>query len=273
MRRFALYCDESDQRGKFFSDFYGGLLVESANFDECVETLSACKQSQNLLGEVKWSKVGSTYFPKYVCFVDAMFDLVEAGKIKMRIMYSQNANIPVGLTPQQEADSYQMLYYQFIKHAFGFRFCGDGSPANLWIVPDRMPMNKEQKRRFKSYLKGLGLSADFRQAQLSVIEVIEIDSKTNVLMQGIDVVLGAMQFRLNDKHLDKPDGSHRRGNRTVAKEKLYKHILARIRRLRPGFNIGISTGTDKGLTDRWNHPYRHWLFRPTVHRVDHSKHK
>jgi hypothetical protein len=120
---------------------------------------------------------------------------------------------------------------------------------------------------------GLTSSAEFRNADLSVIMVREIESDHSVFMQAIDVVLGAMQFRLNDKHKEKPAGSRRRGKRTVAKERLYKHILTRIRRIRPSFNIGISTGTDKGLQDRWNHPYRHWLFRPTMHRVDHSKHK
>lgn len=71
-----------------------------------------------------------------------------------------------------------------------------------------------------------------------------------------------MQFRLNDKHLEKPAGKHRRGKRTVAKEAVYKHISARIRRIYPGFNIGISTGTGGELANRWNHPYRHWLFTP-----------
>jgi hypothetical protein len=69
-----------------------------------------------------------------------------------------------------------------------------------------------------------------------------------------------MAFRLNDKHKEVPPGQKRRGKRTVAKEKLYKTILKEIRRIKPGFNIGISTGMPP--EQRWMAPYRHWRFVP-----------
>ena len=75
-----------------------------------------------------------------------------------------------------------------------------------------------------------------------------------------------MQFRLNDKHLDKPPGSNLRGRRTIAKERVYKAISARIRGLRPNFNIGIDTGLDGEKANRWHHPYRHWLFQSQIRR-------
>ena len=70
--------------------------------------------------------------------------------------------------------------------------------------------------------------------------------------------------RVNDHHKDKPRGAKRRGKRTVAKEKVYKHISRRIRQIKPHFNIGISTGTIE-LLDRFTDPYRHWLFVPNDH--------
>jgi len=76
---------------------------------------------------------------------------------------------------------------------------------------------------------------------------------------------GAMQFRLNDKHLEKPKGSRVRGKRTRAKEAVYKHINRRVRQLYPGFNIGVSTGTNNDHSMRWHHAYRHWLFVSKEH--------
>ncbi|HUR45140.1 MAG TPA: hypothetical protein VMZ27_04610 [Candidatus Saccharimonadales bacterium] len=67
-------------------------------------------------------------------------------------------------------------------------------------------------------------------------------------------------FRLNDNHREIQPGRKRRGKRTVAKEKLYKTILAEIRRTRPGFKIGISTGVPQ--VERWSAPYCHWRFVP-----------
>jgi hypothetical protein len=72
-----------------------------------------------------------------------------------------------------------------------------------------------------------------------------------------------MSFRLNNKHQQIPPGATRRGKRTVAKEQLYKTILQEVRRIKPGFNIGISTGTPGGHQDRWTAPYRHWRFVPS----------
>jgi hypothetical protein len=80
-----------------------------------------------------------------------------------------------------------------------------------------------------------------------------------------------MQFRLNDWHLKKPPGQRRRAPRTVAKEKLYKMILGRIRRIYPGFNIGESTGIQGDIANRWRHPYRHWKFLPSDRRYDRTR--
>jgi hypothetical protein len=89
----------------------------------------------------------------------------------------------------------------------------------------------------------------------------------------MDIVLGSMAFRLNNKHKAKPVGQHRRGKRTVAKESLYRHISDRIRRIYPNFNIGESTGTQGDRANRWKHPYRHWKLIPKDHERDFSKAK
>lgn len=83
-----------------------------------------------------------------------------------------------------------------------------------------------------------------------------------MLLQCVDVVLGAMQFRLNDKHKEKPEGSRTRGKRTIAKEGVYRHILARIQQVYPRFNISLPTSLRDDMTNLWKDPYRHWLFVP-----------
>ena len=72
--------------------------------------------------------------------------------------------------------------------------------------------------------------------------------------------MGAMQCRLNDLHLEKPVGEKRRGKRTIAKEKLYKHIYQQICLIHPYFNVGISTGARDYKNPHWESPYEHWLF-------------
>jgi hypothetical protein len=128
-----------------------------------------------------------------------------------------------------------------------------------------MPRHADNVRQFKEYLATLSSVPSFRAAGISIREadITGVSSHSHVILQALDIVMGAMQFRLNDLHKAKPPGLFRRAKRTKAKERIYKHINARICRLRPNFNIGVSTGVDGDLANRWAQPYRHWLFVPS----------
>jgi hypothetical protein len=140
---------------------------------------------------------------------------------------------------------------------------------------DQLPDNREQNAQFKAYLLGLNNNPHFRRARIrfQADQIAEVESHHHVLLQCLDVVLGAMAFRLNDKHKEKPLGERRRGKRTIAKEKLYKHLLKRIRRLYPNFNIGETTGKGGDWENLWRHPYRHWKFVPSDHEIDPTRTK
>jgi len=273
---YIIYADESLRDGQYYSNFYGGALVSAKDLTPANQALQATKTTQNLHGEIKWSKVTAQYLDKYVAVMDSFFEWVQQDKIKVRIMFTHNRNIPQGLTVEQRESSYHRLYYQFIKHAFGLRYIeATDPPVFLRIYLDRMPDTKEANAQFKSYLAGLQQSPEFRRAkiQIKADQIAEIDSHNHVILQCLDVVLGAMQFRLNDQHRQKREDSQRRGKRTVAKEKLYRHISTKIREVYPGFNVGISTGVQGDVRNRWHHPYRHWLFMPRNVKIDPAHNK
>ncbi len=267
-KEYVIYCDESISKGAHFSNFYGGALVSSDRIDAVRASIAAKKAELNLHGEVKWSKITANYRQKYIDLIDHFFDQIEGGSIKIRIMFTQSMFEARGLTAEQVEDTYFILYYHFIKHAFGLMHyppagTGDG-PIDLRVYLDLIPDTDEKKQRFKSYICSLGRNPEFRTAGLRVSpeNVTDVVSHDHDLLQCLDIVLGSMQFRLNDKHKEKVPGTNRRGKRTLAKEAVYKHINARIRRIRPGFNVGISTGIDGDRANRWHHLYRHWLFLP-----------
>ena len=262
-KEYIIFCDESDFAGKYYSNFYGGVLVGSSQYDGITKRLNAEKQRLNLFGEVKWSKVTENYVTKYESLIHIFFREVRANHVRVRIMFRQNAHVPVGLTQDQIEGTYFRLYYQFIKHAFGLAYrTHAGHPVALRLYFDEFPETKEAVTQFKGFILGLKDNQKIRLAGFTIApeNIAEIRSHDHVLAQCLDVVLGAMAFRLNDKHKEIPPGKTRRGKRTVAKEKLYKTILAEIRRLKPNFNIGISTGT--GNETRWSAPYLHWRFTP-----------
>lgn len=215
---------------------------------------------------MKWSKVTEQYLERYIQLMETFFDLVAAGRVKVRIMFRQNANHPQGLRPEHKKNAYHLLYYQFLKHAFGLTYCGhtQACPVRLRLYFDKLQGTNEQIADFKSFLERLGRQSAFRRAGLLIDreQIAEVRSHDHVLLQCLDIVMGAVQFRLNDKHKEKPPGSQVRGKKTRAKEKLYKSILKRIQAIYPGFNIGMSTGREGDLANHWRHPYRHWSFVP-----------
>jgi hypothetical protein len=182
-------------------------------------------------------------------------------------MFRQNAHLPRGLSREQVDWEYYLLYYQFVKHAFGLEYVPGNIRLRLYF--DKFPDTAEKSEQFKGFLLGLTKTKKWQDIDIKREDITEIHSHDHVLLQCLDIVLGAMSFRLNDKHKDIPQGARRRGKRTVAKEKLYKIILSEIRNIRPGFNVGVSTRTESPH-DRWRLPYMHWSFVPNDQTFDSS---
>lgn len=274
-RMYYIWCDESVKEGEFYSNFYGGLLIESKYLWRVLNRMEQKIDELDITEEIKWQKVNQHFYEKYVMLVDFIFDLLEEGLIKIRIFFRHNQYVPKYLTREQMRKEYSMLYYQFIKHAFGFQYSNDnGLPVSLHIALDELPISEPEKKEFKDFLYGLKDDPNYKAANIRIKKenIQEVDSKKNLPLQMLDLILGAICFRLNDKHKVKAEGTNRRGKRTVLKEKLYKQIYFRISQLRRGFNIGMSTGLSAPI-EIWTMPYRHWSFVPKRVEVDHSKTK
>lgn len=263
-KEYIIFCDESDVSGKYYSNFYGGVLVGTSQYQRIMNRLDALKVDLNLYGEVKWEKVSQNYLVKYQSLMECFFEEISAGNLRLRIMFRQNAYRSQGLTQDHIQDTYFKLYYQFIKHAFGLQHIESGeNGTRLRLYFDQFPDTKEKAEQFKGYLMGLGKSSGFQNAKIILTpdNITEVKSHDHVILQCLDVVLGAMTFRLNEKHKKIP-GTKKRGRRTIAKEALYKKILHLIRDIYPNFNIGISTSCHGDITNRWKCPYMHWAFVP-----------
>lgn len=120
---YIVYCDESAKKGKYFGNFYGGAVVNSKQIDKLTSSLNKKKLELNLFGEIKWSKVTESYLEKYVEIMDLFFDYIKISNIKIRIMFKPVCYIANDLTDNQIDNEYYLLYYQFVKWAFGFENC------------------------------------------------------------------------------------------------------------------------------------------------------
>jgi hypothetical protein len=116
---------------------------------------------------------------------------------------------------------------------------------------------------YKAHIAYLQNLRQFQKAHLVIRpdDIAEIDSKKHSIQQCLDIILGAMAFRLNNKHLEVPKGASEPGRKTKAKEALFNHILELIKDADgiTDFDISRTTLPDRAL-DRWIIPYRHWKF-------------
>jgi len=264
-KEYILFCDESDRHGKYYSNFYGGVIVGSSQYQRITNRLNSKKAELNLYQEVKWEKVTEQYLAKYKELIHTFFEEVAQNNLRVRIMFRQNAHLPRGLSREQVDWEYYLLYYQFVKHGFGIEHVSENIRLRLYF--DTFPDTAEKSEQFKGFLLGLTKTKRWQSIDIKREDITDVHSQDHVLLQCLDIVLGSMSFRLNDKHKEIPKGARKRGKRTIAKEKLYKTILSEIRKIRPRFNIGVSTRTET-LADRWKMPYMHWAFIPTAETFD-----
>jgi len=263
---YIIWCDESDKTGDLYSNFYGGALVKSTDAQYIIDRLNQKKQELHLFKEIKWTKITEAYQQKYTSIIDEFFSFIEQGHIKIRIMFTDNALVPGELTQYHKDNEFFLLYYQFIKHAFGLLRVPHPKNTKLRINFDKIPDSKEKADNFKAYIFGLNYVLNQHNIFLPSDHISEVDSHKHVILQCLDVVLGSIAFRMNKKHLHKPEGQRIRAKKTRAKENVYKHVNKKIQNIYRGykFNIGITTGMDiepyKFPTATWEMPYRHWRF-------------
>jgi hypothetical protein len=154
---YIIYCDESESKGRHFSNFYGGALVTSNDVDAICAALAAKKLELNLFGEIKWSKISTNYHNKYIAKTDLFFDFIAADKIKVRIMFTQNIMRAKNLTSEHIKNQYTILYYYFIRHAFGLIYSPklEGG-VRVRVYPDTMPLSSAQFASFRGFEQGQG---------------------------------------------------------------------------------------------------------------------
>lgn len=266
-REFFLYADESVQKGAICSNFFGGVLIPSNMIGPVSAELASEKRRLYLNDEVKWKKTTEKYLAKYISLMDCFFSFVQADIIKVRIMFTPNSLLPRKLSKQHRANKYSLLYYQFIKHAFDYRFSNLG-PGRIYlqIRLDNLPGTPRQKQEFFAFLYALNvhskefLTSSDGEFYIRPAGIGEIDSRESDLLQCLDVVLGAMQFRLNRGYATVDPVTRKFASKTIAKDKLSTHIINLVRGIVPDFQPGRNPWVHPDL--RWQTPYRHWIFRP-----------
>ena len=105
-RHYTIYSDESEKKGRYYSNFYGGVLAKTGDIEAINALLAAKKEELNLFKEVKWTKITENYCQKYIDFISAYLDLIAAGRLRIRIMFTHNQFKAKNLTEEHHENQY-----------------------------------------------------------------------------------------------------------------------------------------------------------------------
>jgi len=230
--------------------------------------LDGVAKEQAISREVKWQNVDSKHAEAFSGFMNAFFDELAGNYFRVRVLFLDR--YLKSSRREGKRTEYFKLYYHFITRAFGWQYAPftKGEKVYLRLFLDKLPDQGETKETFKQFLSKIPETERFQNVRLVIPPdgISEIDSRKHRIAQAIDVIIGALGFRMNDFHKAKSCGKMR-GKRTRAKEKVYKVIQERLRDFGVK-NIGINTGLYGNWQRLWTDPIRLWRLKPRDYSID-----
>lgn len=271
MSGYRLYSDEAwthNPRLRFWR-FYGGALVKSSDRERVENALLALKNELGLQGEIKWSEARQFNSDRIAVVVERFLQFVESGDVKFRYMWIDNGfQNPEALTPYHEEWGFYILYYYFVVQGFGLPWHDENGAVEVELFPDQLPDNVDKRRAFREFLMRAHTFQRYETgSQFRISEVADdVKSGHHIILQCVDFIIGAIGYRLNDRHRVKQNNG-RRSDGTRRKEGLYKGIYRALRKIDMGergtlaYSIGHSTGKGGEWANLWRHKFRQWDFR------------
>lgn len=259
MGNYIIVCDESTKKGLNYSYFYGGSIVDEQKYYTISDKLELFKSHIGLNHELKRINIDMLNANRYIEMLDFFFTFVKSGDIKVRIMFSSNDNLDK--IPKIQNETFMKFYYLFIRHAFALPYAKED--VNLRLIFDALPEKADSREKFKSYLirnlthihdMDIKNSIDIRR---DLIE--EVDSKKHIILQCTDVIVGLIDFCLNDIHNEQQTKS----KRWYAKHKVLSVLLSYIEELHPNFEMCVTTPPLRGYNS-WLDKYKHFIYKKST---------
>jgi hypothetical protein len=206
-----VYIDETSQNAHRYL-IIGALVIHKLHLPRFNRLVRRARKQQLPHGEMKWTKVSDAKLPTYKGVVDLFFDeghcpplefhsiVVDTTKFK-RIFSQGSREIGFSKEIYQLSMKVGRLYKTRLFHVFP-----DERRAGTPAEELRLILNRGMRK------KGDQRDWPFRRVHFQ-------DSKKHHALQIVDVLIGALAFRLNGHHLKK--------GASATKRELADHILAR----------------------------------------------
>ncbi len=270
MKQYQILADEGwthqENPPNRYHHFFASLFAPSDLISILEQKLQECDNHflHEHKNEIKWSKLNARFFADYKLLVDVFFDFWEQHEeLKYRQLFMDRKYEYIGEGNQK--DMLFMVYYQFLKHSFGFDsdyFKTLGVDTLLFKLDDYSDTKRKQTL------------VDYIQSFYSAfnVKIKFVDSKNSGIHQIIDILMGAAGYFGNFKCCKKEEVKIQ----DICKLKLAKHIQKRLEKIQKAdrgcalFHWFENTGGVKGSSYDNRHRYKIviWKFIPKEHEID-----
>jgi hypothetical protein len=260
---------------KRYHCFIGGLLGLKEDIDRLESVLYDAITFHKYPLEVKWANVSPEWLQFYKELVDVFFVQLTNFDLRYRQVFLDRTYIHLpssGNAIQTDLDREFLIYYFFLKEAFGLKYLPVATETFDRIV---MRLDTHSSKDHRKKLKELveKLPVYLHRTDLT-IDLGHVCSKTLRRIQICDVLLGAAGSYGNRAHDMRKAGQKRMTPYQKCRCELAKYISAKLRNLnnltrgRNAFNWHESTGMDGNPRNKYIHKMRIWKFIPKHCQID-----
>lgn len=208
MSEINIYCDESNHLESDKKPMVlGALYCPRDRTKKVNQRIREIKIAHNLSEnfEIKWTKVTNRNVKFYLDIINYFLDIDQVG---IRILVANKTNLNHKKHGHTHEEWYYKMYYQLltmiIKSESSYRICLDRKDTL-----GKIRINK---------LQDVLCNTEFDYKKEIVKEIREVHSKQVQMVQVIDLIIGAVQFNICSKNVEKE---------SMAKRQIVEHIQKR----------------------------------------------
>ncbi len=188
------FCDETSFIGEDYMGV-GGLALRKSRIPEVVKRLTEIRSARGALGEIKWESTRDGNLAVRRDYVDYMVQLVTAGNVHLHIRFAPFAQYEHP-GPRRIYDTVSKMYYPLLLHRALKNY---GQTCRLFIRPDDGACTIELEK----FVDALHIEGFLRYKTASdcIHSIKCLNSRTEPLLQFVDVSLGALTAFRNSRHV------------------------------------------------------------------------
>ena len=201
----SVYADESCKDNHKYL-ILGGICAELEKIDEITSILSDVRRAHNTYGEVKWGKVSKGKYKFYEDYVNVFFDLCTKDILHFHFLSVDTSTFNHKLHNGGSSElGFDKLIYQLLLHKFGAKY-GKNNKIQVYLDERTTKNNPNQM----ADILNAGLNKKLKITTNPYTRITFQNSRTSEILQLNDLLIGAIGFRKNKRHLSNESAVHKK---------------------------------------------------------------